>query len=84
LSTPEYKALLPDTENKAKTADVAMESVRLFHRDLLEARSEIETLQEDLAAAGFPLTPVRLLELLVWKQTEPTGYRAWRPAEDSE
>jgi hypothetical protein len=85
LSAPEHKALLPGTENKAKAADVAMEGVRLFHRDLVEARSEIETLQEDLAGAGFPLTPVRVLELLVWTQTEPTGgYRASRPAEDSE
>jgi basic membrane protein A and related proteins len=62
---------------------VAREGVRLFHRDLVEARSEIETLQEDLAGAGFPLTPVRVLELLVWTQTEPTGcYRASRPAKD--
>src|SRR6266568_475094 len=85
LSAPEYKAFLPGTENKAKAADVAMEGVRLFHRDLLEARTEIETLQEDLAGAGFSLRPVRILELLVWTQTEPAGgYRASPQVEDSE
>jgi hypothetical protein len=73
LNAPEYKALLPGTESKAKAADVAMEALRLFRGDLLEARSEIEALKEQLARAGFRLTPVRILELLVWTQTEPAG-----------
>jgi hypothetical protein len=77
LSAPEYKALPPGTESKAKAADVAMEALRLFRGDLLEARSEIEALKEQLARAGFQLTPVRVLELLVWTQTEPAGnYRS--------
>ncbi len=85
LSAPEYKTLLPGTESKDKAADVAMEALRHFHHDLVDARSEIETLQEDLAGAGFPLTPVRILELLVWTQTEQSGgYRAPRPVEDLE
>jgi hypothetical protein len=69
--------LLPGTESKAKAADVAMEALRLFRGDLLEARGEIEALKEQLARAGFQLTPVRVLELLVWTQTEPAGnYRS--------
>jgi hypothetical protein len=80
LARPEYKALLPGIESKAKAADVAMEALRLFRNDLLEATSEIVTLQQQLVAAGFSLTPVRVLELLVWTQTEPAGaYRAPPP-----
>jgi Family of unknown function (DUF6308) len=81
LSAPEYKTLLPGTESKDKAADVAMEALRLFRDDLLQARREIEGLQQQLAVAGFPLTAVRILEILVWTQTEPAGaYRATRPA----
>jgi Family of unknown function (DUF6308) len=81
LSAPEYKALLPGTESKDKAADVAMVALRLFRDDLLHARREIEGLQQQLALAGFPLTAVRVLEILVWTQTEPAGgYRATRPA----
>jgi len=40
-----------------------------------------EVLQQQLAVAGFPLTPVRVLELLVWTETEPAGgYRATQSA----
>jgi Family of unknown function (DUF6308) len=81
LSAPEYKSLLPGTESKDKAADVAMVALRLFRDDLLEARREIEDLQQQLALAGFPLTAVRALEILVWTHTEPAGgYRATRPA----
>jgi hypothetical protein len=79
LSAPEYKALRAGTESKGKAADVAMEALCLFHDDLLKARNEIEVVQQQLAVAGFPLTPVRVLELLVWTETEPAGaYRATR------
>jgi hypothetical protein len=81
LSAPQYKTLLPGTESKAKAANAAMEALRLFQDDLLQAHSEIEALQRQLAVAGFPLTAVRVLEILVWTQTEPAGgYRATRPA----
>jgi hypothetical protein len=77
LSAPQYKTLLPGTESKAKAANVAMEALRLFQDDLLQAHSEIEALQRQLAVAGFPLTAVRVLEILVWTQTEPAGgYRS--------
>jgi hypothetical protein len=77
LSAPEYKALLPGTESKDKAANVAMEALRLFQDDLLQAHSEIEDLQQQLAVAGFPLTAVRVLEILVWTQTELAGgYRS--------
>jgi len=73
LNGPEHKAILPGTENKAKAADVAMEALRLFRDDLLQAQGAIEALQKELALVGFSLTPVRILELLVWTQVEPNG-----------
>jgi hypothetical protein len=77
LSAPQYKALLPGTESKEKAADVAMEALRLFHDDLLQAQDEIESLQGHLEQAGFPLSPIRVLEVLVWTETEPAGgYRS--------
>lgn len=77
LGGPEYKALLPGTESKPKAANVAMEALSLFRLDLLASKREIEELQEQLAREGFPLMPVRILELLVWTEVEPVGaYRA--------
>jgi hypothetical protein len=77
LSAPEYAALIPGTESKGKAADAAMEAVDLFRQDLLGARPEIEAVQGRLAVAGFPLTAVRVLEVLVWTETEPAGgYRS--------
>lgn len=73
LRAPEFKALLAGTENNARAADVAMESLRLFREDLLARRAEIDALRERLERAGFPLTPVRILEVLVWTQMEPAG-----------
>jgi Family of unknown function (DUF6308) len=73
LGGPEYKTILPGTESKAKAADVAMEALRLFRHDLLQTESEIGRLRDKLALVGFPLTLVRILELLVWTQVEPAG-----------
>lgn len=73
LSGAKYKPLLPGIENKAKAADVAMEVLGLFREDLLHAQSPIKALQDELARLGFPLTLVRILEVLVWTQIEPVG-----------
>lgn len=74
LRAPEQKALLAGTENKARAANVAMEALRLFRDDLKHAENDVRALRELLAREGFPLTPVRILELLVWTQMEPGGY----------
>jgi hypothetical protein len=79
LNVPKYKALIPGLESKTKAADVAMEALRLFRRDLLHSETEIAALREQLGLAGFPLTPVRILELLVWTEIEPVG--AYRGAD---
>jgi hypothetical protein len=74
LDTPELRALLPGTENKAKAADVAMEALTLFHADLVHTRDAIGALRVWLEEQGFSLSPVRVLELLVWMEVEPAGY----------
>jgi len=74
LDTDELRALLPGTQSKAKAADVAMEALTLFRADLVHSRRAIDTLRASLADAGFPLSPVRVLELLVWMEVEPNGY----------
>jgi Family of unknown function (DUF6308) len=79
LSGSDYKAILPGTESKTKAADVAMQALDLFREDLLRVRGQIEALREHLAQAGFALTPVRILEVLIWTEVEPLGGYRSRP-----
>lgn len=68
-------------ENKNKAADGAMEAVSGFHHDLVSATTDLNLLQQTLAEEGFPLSPVRILEVLVWTELEAGHY--YRPAEVS-
>ncbi|MDP9311136.1 MAG: DUF6308 family protein [Chloroflexota bacterium] len=44
-------------------------------RDLLVAHErEITELTQFVADAGWPVTPVRVLDVLLWMETEPSGY----------
>lgn len=45
-----------------------------FRDDLLASLSELKGLEERLHSAGFQLTPVRILEILIWSEVEPQGY----------
>jgi hypothetical protein len=78
---PEQKQLLAATQNKAKAADVAMEGLDLFSADLASASDEISVIGRQLATQGFPLSPVRILEVLVWTEVEPVG--AYRSSVDT-
>jgi hypothetical protein len=51
-----------------------MLALQLFRDDLRQARDEIEGLRAELVLQGFSLSPVRILELLIWTETEPAGY----------
>jgi Family of unknown function (DUF6308) len=62
------------TQDKRKAAKVAMVVLAHFRDDLRAAHAEIATMRESLAAEGFVLSPVRILELLVWTQVEERGY----------
>jgi len=61
-------------QNGRTAAGAAVKAAEMFRKDLRAKRPEIETLCVSMAEAGFPLTPVRLLEILVWTQTEKNGY----------
>jgi hypothetical protein len=62
-----------ESDYKTKAADGAMDAVAVFHRDLLAAQDEIELVRHSLATQGFALSPVRILEVLVWTEAEPAG-----------
>jgi hypothetical protein len=58
----------------ATAAAVPVEVMKAFREDLRHASGQITALCSILANAGFDLTPVRILEVLVWTETEPNGY----------
>jgi hypothetical protein len=59
---------------KATAADVAVELMKAFREDLRHAYTRLIALRTCLASAGFALTPLRILEILVWTETEPNAY----------
>jgi hypothetical protein len=61
-------------QSKATAAEVAVEATEAFREDLRHAFTQITALRTSLANAGFDLTLVRILEILIWTQTEPNGY----------
>jgi hypothetical protein len=63
----------PDDVNPGG-GSVAVKAAEVFHSDPGSTLKEIEAMLASLAGAGFPLTPVRVLEILVWTQTEKNGY----------
>jgi hypothetical protein len=64
-------------QNGKTAAAAAVLAAEMFRRDLRAVRSDIEALRATLAGSGFPLTPVRVLEILVWTEIEVKGY--YRP-----
>jgi len=74
-------ALRPDLREKSQSkqtaAFVAVEVLKAFREDLRQGHPLIEAIRAQLLRAGFDLTPVRILEILVWTETEMNGY--YRP-----
>ena len=62
-----------ETQDKAKAADAAMDVLSAFRNDLLDARSQLEALSQSLLPK-FAMTPLRILEVLVWTEVEPQRY----------
>jgi hypothetical protein len=58
----------------SKAADAVMPVLEAFRGDLIGSWGELEVLRARLSEEGFTLTNVRLLEVLIWVQTEPRGY----------
>jgi hypothetical protein len=69
-----YESAHPDFRWSWKCGPLAGQLMRHFREDLLAARSHLEVLASSLAAEGHRLTPVRLLEMLIWTEKEPRGY----------
>lgn len=66
-----------ESDYKSRAADGAMDAVVAFHGDLMAAQPEIESIRQSLARHGYALSPVRILEVLIWTEMEPgAGYRA--------
>lgn len=51
----------------------ATELVRGYKRDLDRNRAALRGLQRELARHGYRLTPVRILDLLIWSAAQPAG-----------
>jgi hypothetical protein len=62
------------TQSKQHAAAVAVKVCEAFRDDLQSAIEMLIPIQSQLAREGFPLTAVRILEILVWMETEPRGY----------
>jgi hypothetical protein len=55
----------------AKAAEIALDD---FRDDLRNARPDLERLRAELVKRGFLLTSVRVLDILIWTETERSGY----------
>jgi hypothetical protein len=71
MKHPEW---IEKSQIKASAAEVAVEVMKAFREDLRHAYPRLIALRTSLASAGFVLTPVRILEILVWTETEPSAY----------
>ena len=68
-------AKLPaSTQDKARAASAAVGALRRFRDDLWAVRADMEAMSRHLREHGFTLSPVRVLEILVWTQMEERGY----------
>jgi hypothetical protein len=62
------------SQTKTSAAEVAVEVMKAFREDLRHAYTRLIAPRTSLANAGFELSPVRILEILMWTETEPSGY----------
>jgi hypothetical protein len=81
LDAMDRTELKEQTQDKRRATAVAVEVLRAFREDLRHAIGPITDLRARLAEGGFPLTPVRILEVLVWTEVEPQGYYRWTTPE---
>lgn len=62
------------TQDKKKAATTAMIVLRALRSDALAASRELDELKLVLGGEGFHLTPIRILDILLWSEVEPQGY----------
>lgn len=55
----------------------AVSLIQAFHQDMLSVALELRELEHELHDAGTPLTPCRILNLLMWIARVGGGYEEW-------
>lgn len=70
----EQKLLARSWEDRTAAKEAGRLALLGAREDLKGASQEINDLAEALSAAGFHLAPVRVLDILVWSETERAGY----------
>ncbi len=68
------KASRAALEDGKRAGSAVMPVVRRFREDLGKASGALEALKMELHEVGFNLSSVRILELMIWIQTEPRAY----------
>ncbi|HEV2362162.1 MAG TPA: DUF6308 family protein [Acidimicrobiales bacterium] len=66
--------LVPRLQDKARMAGAAVVAIEAFQEDLNAAQPDLDRLLGELTTAGYRVTAVRLLELLLWCTVEPMGF----------
>jgi len=81
LAPPELAPLRGKTQDGRQAASVATVVLDLFRTDLTASIVTLQMIGAELALEGpHVLTPVRMLEILIWMETEPLGaYRRAAP-----
>ena len=62
------------TQEKRRAAGVAVRVLAQFRDDLKGSYHVIEPMRQRLLQHGYDLSPVRILEILLWTQVEERGY----------
>jgi len=68
LARPDLRAA---TQDKKRAAAVALVPLEGFRIDLVSAWPELTELRDGLGRSGFPVTQLRILEVLVWMWADP-------------
>ncbi len=74
LSSLNRSELGPKSQDKQHAAAVGQMVLEAFRQDLAEAIGELAELSARLTGGGWLLTPTRVLEILVWTETETAKY----------
>ena len=61
------------SQDKQNAASVGMKALRKFRTDLIDSSDVIAEIRDGLGKAGYPLSRLRILEILVWIEKEPYG-----------
>ena len=67
-------ALKGQSQDGSKAGGVGVFVLKAFRRDLTECWEALEAESARLGEQGWPVTPLRVLEVAVWMATEPRNY----------